>query len=318
MDKFLKLSRNNKIQVEYIWTDVNGDLRSKSRTLPIKKYIPDTIPNWDCNGNSTGQSNLNNSEIILKPQLIFRDPFRPDNKNSNLLVLCDTYYPNMKNHISNTRYKAEQIFRKVQKDVPWFGLEQEFYVCQKRQKKGNYYCSVGENDIIHRNLLECHYRACLYAGIKISGVNFEDHYGQLEYQVGPCVGISAGDHLLVSRYILLRLAEIFNIKISFKSNPKEGIKSGCHCNFSTKKMRDKNGYHIILSEIDNLKETHDIDVKKFKRNTGNFTSGIADRTASVRIPRVSLRDQCGYFEDRRPGADIDPYIITSLMVERLL
>lgn len=318
MEDLLKLSRNNNIQAEYIWTDIHGNPRSKSRTLPVKKYTLNMIPIWDFNGNSTGQSNEKNSEIILKPQAMFKDPFRPDSKHNNLLILCDTYYPNMKKHESNTRYSANNIFRNFSKNIPWFGLEQEFYIIQKKEKKGNYYCSVGENDINHRNLLECHYRACLYAGIKISGINFEDHYGQLEYQIGPCIGISAGDHLIISRYILLRIAEIFNIKISFKSEPKDGVKSGCHCNFSTKKMREKNGYEDILSKIDKLKKFHDIDIKKFKRNIGKFKFGTADRTASIRISKKCIKEQCGYFEDRRPGADIDPYIITSLMVERLL
>ena len=50
--------------------------------------------------------------------------------------------------------------------------------------------------------MDAHYKACLYAGIDISGINGEVMPGQWEFQVGPVVGISAGDQLWVARYIL--------------------------------------------------------------------------------------------------------------------
>ena len=50
--------------------------------------------------------------------------------------------------------------------------------------------------------MDAHYKACLYAGIDISGINGEVMPGQWEFQVGPTVGISAGDQVWVARYIL--------------------------------------------------------------------------------------------------------------------
>ena len=35
--------------------------------------------------------------------------------------------------------------------------------------------------------------------------------GQAEYQVGPCVGIDAGDQAVMSRYILNRVCEDFQV-----------------------------------------------------------------------------------------------------------
>ena len=46
-----------------------------------------------------------------------------------------------------------------------------------------------------------------------------------------------------------------------------------------------------------------------------FTSGVADRSASVRIPRKTMEDECGYLEDRRPASNIDPYLVTSKIFE---
>ena len=48
--------------------------------------------------------------------------------------------------------------------------------------------------------MEAHYKACLYAGIAVSGTNAEVMPAQWEYQVGPTEGIKMGDDLWVSRY----------------------------------------------------------------------------------------------------------------------
>ena len=47
----------------------------------------------------------------------------------------------------------------------------------------------------------------------------------------------------------------------------------------------------------------------------NFTYGVADRGSSIRIPRFTNRDKKGYLEDRRPASNMDPYLVTSKIVE---
>lgn len=39
--------------------------------------------------------------------------------------------------------------------------------------QGPYYCGVGANKVYARDIVEAHYRACLYAGINIAGENAE-------------------------------------------------------------------------------------------------------------------------------------------------
>ena len=58
--------------------------------------------------------------------------------------------------------------------------------------QGPYYCGAGCGLGIGRQVAEEHYAKCLYAGVKVSGINAEVMPGQWEYQVGPCAGVEMG------------------------------------------------------------------------------------------------------------------------------
>ena len=49
-----------------------------------------------------------------------------------------------------------------------------------------------------------------------------------------------------------------------------------------------------------------------------FSSGIGDRGASVRINNNTYEVGYGYFEDRRPAANMDPYVVTSTIMKRVI
>ena len=67
--------------------------------------------------------------------------------------------------------------------------------------------------------MEAHYRACLYAGVNISGTNAEVMPAQWEFQVGPCEGINMGDDLWLARFLLHRTAEDFGVVVSMDPKP---------------------------------------------------------------------------------------------------
>lgn len=45
--------------------------------------------------------------------------------------------------------------------------------------QGPYYCAVGSDKSFGRDISDAHYKACLYAGINISGTNGEVMPGQV-------------------------------------------------------------------------------------------------------------------------------------------
>ena len=49
-----------------------------------------------------------------------------------------------------------------------------------------------------------------------------------------------------------------------------------------------------------------------------FSYGIADRGSSIRIPRETEKLGCGYFEDRRPASNMDPYLVTAKILETIM
>jgi glutamine synthetase len=93
------------ILAEYVWTDAVGNTRSKTRTLPAAKgKSVDSLPKWNFDGSSTDQAPGDDSEVILRPCRIFKDPFRPRSDGAdNILVMCDTYTPAGEPLESNTR-----------------------------------------------------------------------------------------------------------------------------------------------------------------------------------------------------------------------
>ena len=117
--------------IEYIWIDGSGNLRSKSKVLNESKWDKtiENLPVWNYDGSSTGQGTTENSEVLIKPVKMVKDPFMrtSDNSDNYYLVLCETLNTDGTPHNSNTRDIANKLFsiNSEHKD-PMFCIEQEF------------------------------------------------------------------------------------------------------------------------------------------------------------------------------------------------
>ena len=248
-------------------------------------------------------------------------------------------------HPSNTRALAREAHDKYGDQEPWFGLEQEYTMLDPTTgwpggfppngfpaPQGPYYCGVGAVKIHGRDLVEEHTTLCIDAGLAISGTNAEVMPGQWEFQIGPVGTLEVGDHLWVARYLLYRVGEWHNIEISIEPKPMKGDWNGAgmHTNFSTKAMREN--YDAVIAACEamgapGIPEKHlaGYGVGIEDRLTGahetqrfdQFSYGVSDRGASIRIPWQVEQDQKGYIEDRRPNANADPYVVAALMTDTI-
>nr|pir glutamate-ammonia ligase (EC 6.3.1.2) - Chinese hamster [Cricetulus griseus]CAA27211.1 unnamed protein product [Cricetulus longicaudatus] len=344
---YLCLPQGEKVQAMYIWVDGTGEgLRCKTRTLDCEPKCVEELPEWNFDGSSTFQSEGSNSDMYLSPVAMFRDPFRRD---PNKLVFCEVFKYNRKPAETNLRHSCKRIMDMVSNQHPWFGMEQEYTLMGTDGHpfgwpsngfpgpQGPYYCGVGADKAYGRDIVEAHYRACLYAGVKITGTNAEVMPAQWEFQIGPCEGIRMGDHLWVARFILHRVCEDFGVIATFDPKPIPGNwnGAGCHTNFSTKAMREENGLKHIEEAIEKLSKRHRYHIRAYDpkggldnargltgfhetSNINDFSAGVANRSASIRIPRTVGQEKKGYFEDRRPSANCDPFAVTEAIVRTCL
>lgn len=303
--------------------------------------LPFSPPEWGFDGSSTGQASGHDSDCMLTPVCVVPDPLRPGDA---YLVLCEVFNsdgsPSATNHRAHLRKALDE-----RDGDPWVGFEQEYTMYAGHRAlgwpergypppQGPFYCGVGSDEIAGRHLAEQHMHACIQAGLNICGVNAEVMLGQWEFQVGPIDGrgnpLLISDHLWLARWLLYRMGEDYKVRCSLDCKPENGDWNGAglHTNFSTRHMREQNGILHIQQAINQLEKTHREHIAVYgvgleERLTGRhetcdintFKSGVGDRTASVRIPLHVHNERRGYFEDRRPGANADPYRVSARLVE---
>ena len=326
-------------QAEYIWidgTEPTRELRSKTKIIADGKKPPV----WGFDGSSTNQATGHFSDCVLQPVWTCKDPLRGP---KDILVLCEVLNADMTPHPTNTRHAAAAAAKKYASFEPMFGIEQEYTFFQDGRPygwpevgypapQGPYYCGVGGSKMPGRDIVEAHTLACIEAGIAIEGTNAEVMMGQWEFQLGILDTLAIGDQIWVARWLLQRIAEEFDVEVSFAAKPIKGDwnGAGAHTNFSTKQMRAEGGWDAIIAGCEALgtrvmEHISNYGVGIEDRLTGahetahytKFSYGVSDRGSSIRIPGGVARDKKGYLEDRRPNANKDPYVVARLMVETI-
>ena len=327
------------IRAEYIWidgTEPTPNVRSKTKVIDKGSSLKD-LPIWGFDGSSTNQAPGKASDCVLKPVAVYPDPTRGE---GDILVMSEVLLTDMTPHRTNTRSVLAGVAAKFADQEPLFGIEQEYTLFKGGRPlgfpesggfprpQGPYYCGVGADEIFGRPVVESHLDACLRAGLSLSGINAEVMPGQWEFQVGPLPPLDVSDQMWVARWLLHRVGEDYGVSATLDPKPVRGDwnGAGAHTNFSTKAMREN--YDAIITAAEALGKNAELHVAHYGhgiegRLTGEhetapydqFCYGVSDRGASVRIPWQVEQDQKGYIEDRRPNANMDPYIVTRLIVE---
>ncbi|MDC7339358.1 glutamine synthetase [Streptomyces lydicus] len=326
------------IKAEYIWIDgtqPTAKLRSKTKILTDGSKLP----RWGFDGSSTNQAEGHSSDLVLEPVFSCPDPIRGGD---HLLVLCEVLNTDLTPHASNTRALLRPVEEKFAGQEPIFGIEQEYTFLKGDRPLGfpegggfpapqaDYYCGVGADAIFGREIVEKHLDLCLAAGLGLSGINAEVMPGQWEFQVGALPPLEVSDHMWVARWLLHRTAEEYGVTASLDAKPAKGDwnGAGAHTNFSTRAMRE--GYDAIITACEALgadgkplEHVRQYGTGIEDRLTGAhetapwdaYSYGASDRGASVRIPWQVEVEKKGYIEDRRPNANVDPYVVTRLIVD---
>ena len=330
--------------LEYVWIDGNNNLRSKIKVLTVteEKDNLEQYPLWNFDGSSTNQATHIDSDIILKPERLYNNPFIKGGE----LLLCDCYNKDMTPHISNNRHQCFITSDKYNNFECLFGIEQEYVIFDRNNipyewknesnpglgDQGPYYCSVGGDRAFGRELSNQYLLYCLEAGINICGTNAEVMASQWEFQIGTVNMLTVSDDLIMARYILNRLSENYGCYVSYHPKPyyEKWNGSGGHTNISTKMMRKPDGIKYIYEACNKLALRHEEHIKVYgvdneKRLSGKcetssineFTFGVANRGSSIRIPLQVFNDGFGYLEDRRPAANLDPYLVTEILMRTI-
>lgn len=322
-------------KVEYVWLDgtkPEPQLRSKTKIIDTNPFDLNEdgspkLPEWSFDGSSTQQAEGNNSDCVLRPVKVVAD----NTRDFGVIAMCEVYDRDGNPHPSNTRAML------TNDNDFWYGFEQEYVLFNPvtnqpcgfneygdTEPQGPYYCGVGNNKVSMRKLVEEHLEICLEAGLSITGINAEVMLGQWEFQVFGEGSYEACDSLWLARYFLLKLSEKYEVNVSFEPKPMFGDwnGSGMHCNFSNKYMREEGGQKYFTEIFEAFKSRHNEHIEVYGsdndlRLTGihetapitEFTYGLSDRGASMRIPPGVDKLWKGYLEDRRPAANADPYLV---------
>jgi glutamine synthetase len=92
-------------------------------------------------------------------------------------------------------------------------------------------------------------------------------------------------------------------------------------------MRGPGGLKAIQAVVSHMEKCHDRDLPYYGENNAarligdcnasdgsKFTSGVANRTCSVRVPQNVAVSGKGHLEDRRPAGNCDPYRVAGVIM----
>lgn len=329
-----------KSKLEYIWLDGSQPTQRMRSKVKVENNFGGKVedcPVWAFDGSSTNQAPGGSSDCLLKPVNVFPNPLTTN----GYLVMAEVLSADGKPHPTNGRATIDD-----DDDDFWFGFEQEYVFWDIKHHtplgfpahgyypapQGPYYCSVGPEFAVGREIVEKHTDACIAAGLNIEGTNAEVMKGQWEFQIFAKGAKQAGDEVWVARYLMEKICESYGVQMNLHPKPVEGDwnGSGMHANFSNTALRTA-GKKEIYDEIcerfrpeERIKQAIAVygaynemrlTGKHETQSINKFSYGISDRGASIRIPIGTVENNWkGWLEDRRPASNADPYKVAASII----
>uniref|UniRef100_A0A2K6L4E9 Glutamine synthetase n=1 Tax=Rhinopithecus bieti TaxID=61621 RepID=A0A2K6L4E9_RHIBE len=313
---YMSLCQGEKVQAMYIWIDVTREgLRCKTRTWDSEPKCVEELPEWNFFFLYLSEGANSDMHFVLAAI-----PYK--------LVFCEVFKYNRKAAETNLRCTCKWITDMVSNQLPWFGMDQEYPLMGT---DGHPFGWPSNADKAYgMDIVEAHYQACLYAGVKMAGTNAEVIPAQWEFQIRCCEGIMAC-------FILRHVCEDFGVLATFDPKPIPGNwkGTGCHTNFSTKAMWEENGLKYIEEAIEKLSKWHQYHIRTYDpkggldkaqhlagfhetSNINNFSAGVANCSANICIPWTVDQQKKAYFEDRHHSTNCEPFLVTEALIHMCL
>ena len=327
-------------KAEYIWvdgTEPTAKLRSKTKIL--EDGVKD-LPIWGFDG-SSHQPGARRQVGLRAPagvQLPGPDPRRRQHPRH----VRGALHRHEAAPDQHPRASAPRWPTKYADQEPIFGIEQEYTFFKDGRPygfpfggfpapQGGYYCGVGADEVYGRDVVEAHMDACLDAGLAPLRHQRRGHARPVGVPDRPG-GRPAGGRRAVDRPLaalphrrgLRRLRharpEAGEGRLERRRRPHQLLHQGDarglrrRSSPPARRSATKVEEHVALyghgieDRLTGLHETAPYN---------EYSYGVSDRGASVRIPWQVEVDKKGYIEDRRPNANCDPYDVTTIMIDTI-
>ena len=258
----------------------------------------------------------------------------------NVLVMSEVLLTDMTPHPTNTRALLAPVAEKFAGQEPLFGIEQEYTFFKGGRPhgfpeggfpapQGFYYCGIGADEVFGRDIVEAHLDACLDAGLShlrhqrrsdARSVGVPGRAARARSTSPTSCGWRAGCSTASPRSSASRR------RSTRSRSPATGTARARTP--TSPRSRCATSYDPIIAACEALGKKAIEHVENYGygiegRLTGmhetapwnEFSYGVSDRGASVRIPWQVEVDGKGYIEDRRPNANMDPYVVTRLITD---
>ena len=322
---------------QYVWSDKYGEPR-----VTTKLESDHDINKLLCfNGLNTGQSvDTNNSDIYIRPVQRYNNPLIKRTKELEpSIFVCELMLDENKSHSSNERNRSIKVLENYEDVNMSFTLD--FFVTKKNvpvaflsnpppSQQGIFYCGVGGDIAVGQECANDIFQNANRADLNVTQLSGGVAPSQWTIKLEGTAKVKLLDDLICLRYIIAKSAEKYGVTICFHPQllKEEWNGSACLIEYSNDKMRtDKECNYIRNTVIKNLDKTHAEYVSKCgednnrrligTNNTSKndeFTSAVGKYDCSVRIPKLTNVRGHGSIEDRRPGANMDPYVVVPYLL----